>query len=221
MITLAIETSNPSACPGEVALARDGRIIAGAVVGGEGAEGLMAVIDRMASGHGLRARDIGRVAVSLGPGGYTSVRIAASAAKMIALATGCACIGVPTALVARARAKLDGLADGPLGVALASKGEACYIVEFPGGAGAAGGRIVDAGGVGGLTVERLLVDRFFPGAMRAACGVRGIELKELRLGAGACVAASEGQASVDPADIAPIYPRPPEAVRLWRERTGG
>lgn len=221
MITLAIETSNPGACPGEVALAREGRIIAAAVVGGAGAEGLVAVIDRMASGQGLGARDIGRVAVSLGPGGYTSVRIAASVAKMIALATGCACIGVPTALVARARALLDGLADRPLGVALASKGEACYIAEFSGGAGAAGGRIVDAGGVGGLGVERLLVDRFFPAAMRAACAARGIEMKALRLGAVACVSASEGLKPVDPADLAPIYPRPPEAVRLWRERTGG
>lgn len=224
-IILGIETSNPSAwteaapvMPG-VALAR---VREGAVepIGAEPVDpravhrdDLMPAIERLFAGAGLRPRDASAVAVSAGPGGYTAVRIAVTAAKMIAEATGAACIAVPSAAVVARRVD----ARDSFMVALASKGDSAWVTVFD-----RAGREMRAGlmtgaDVPGLGVRTLVADRFLPGAMRQACAAAGIEIVEPIFDPLACIEASVALAPVDPVELSPIYPREPEAVRKWRE----
>jgi tRNA threonylcarbamoyladenosine biosynthesis protein TsaB len=88
MFLIAIETSGPR---GGVALADDETLLeeisfeAGMVHGRE----LIPSLDRMMRKAGLAPRDIGLVAVDVGPGSYTGVRVGVAAAKMFAWAVGC------------------------------------------------------------------------------------------------------------------------------------
>lgn len=223
---LAIETSNPSAwregcgwTPG-VALAR---------VVGEGVvaidreaidtsrpqhDDLASAIERLSTRSGVRPRDLACVAVSCGPGGFTNTRVAVVSAKMIAEATGAACVGVATARVVALRVAQDG---SPFGVALASKQRDAHVTRFDGEGNALdAGAIVDARGIAGLGIGRLVGDGFLPSTMREACAAAGIAIVEPTFDAMACAEAALACPEVDPAELAPIYPREPEAVTKWR-----
>ncbi len=218
---LAIETSNPSACPAEVGLGP---------VGGEATaverlsparrhdDDLMPAIDRLCARAGVRPADLRAVVVSLGPGGYTGLRIAVTTARFIAEATGAVCIGVPTAEIAATAAVRDGR---PFAVALASKGEHAFIAPFDArGNPTAEGRVLDAGGVIALGLQRLVGDSYLPESISRTAMASGISIEPLVLGASWLLRAAAGRESVDPARVLPIYAREPEAVRLWRDRGG-
>jgi tRNA threonylcarbamoyl adenosine modification protein YeaZ len=156
------------------------------------------------------------VGVSLGPGGFTGLRIAVSAAKMLAETLGLVTIGVPSALVVAEWC--DG--DGPILVALASKRDTVWmtrLVRNPYGWSIDGTPQL-AGPDLALTDERIvLADRHLPHAVRARITSAGVIIVEPRFEAEACLRVAErlhasGHAT-DPARLAPIYPRPPEAVR--------
>lgn len=223
-LILGIETSNPSAWePGRswrpgVALARmrDGGV---AVVAREaidaatpGQDDLAQAVERVC--RGFAPRDVSRIAVSVGPGGYTAVRIAAVTAKMIAEATGAACVPVPTACVVARRVPPGG----PFGVALASKGGTAWIAAFDADGTERSSRLMDASGLERIGVSRLAADRFLPASMRQACASMGIEVVEAAFDPVACIEAAMSLPEVDPAALMPLYPREPEAVRKWRER---
>lgn len=232
-LVLGIETSNPSASAGDghaasgigpgVALARvEGGTVQ--VLGVEAIDpqrphdaGLMPVIDRLTRRVGVRPRDLRGVAVSIGPGGYTGVRVAVTTAKFIAECTGAACFGVPTALVIAARVE----AEGAFAVALGSKDGTAFVTRFDAAARAIdAGRLLSVEGVGELP-GLLIADRFLPAAMREAASARGIEIRPPIFDPVACVEASLGLEAVDPALLVPLYPREPEAVTKWRELKGG
>jgi len=218
-LALAIETSNPSAYPAEVGV--------GAIGGGAAFverlsparrhdDDLMPAIDRVCRAAGVRPADLGAAVVSIGPGGYTGLRIAVTTARFIAEATGAACIGVPTAEVAACAAARDGR---PFAVALASKGEHAFVTPFDSqGRPTAAGRVLDAEGVGVLGLPRLIGDGFLPESMREMASASGISVEPLVLGASCLLRTAAGRESVDPSRLLPIYAREPEAVRLWRAR---
>src|SRR6185503_7170285 len=84
---------------------------------------LLPAIDRLMRRASASPRDLAAVGVSIGPGGFTGLRIAISTAKMFAEALGAQLVAVPSALVA---------AEGhsgksPFLVGLASKGESCWM----------------------------------------------------------------------------------------------
>jgi tRNA threonylcarbamoyladenosine biosynthesis protein TsaB len=56
---------------------------------------LPGAIDELLGVAGLSIRDVGAIAVGIGPGSFTGLRIGLSYAKGIAMASGCAMIGVP------------------------------------------------------------------------------------------------------------------------------
>lgn len=226
-IILAIETSNPSAwsegcgwTPG-IALAR--------VAGGGGVrcidreaintstpqhDDLASAIQRLTVRSGVRPRDLACVAVSRGPGGFTNTRVAVVTAKMIAEATGAACVGVATAWVVALRVPRDGAG---FGVALASKQHDAHVTRFDAeGRPLDGGAIVDGAGIARLGVRRLVGDAFLPGSMREACVAAGIEVVAPTFDAMACAEAALLSPEVDPAELTPFYPREPEAVTKWR-----
>jgi tRNA threonylcarbamoyl adenosine modification protein YeaZ len=137
-VRLAIETSNPSAhqpglpAPGVaigVVESSGVRVLDSETIDTRpGADDdLLPAIARVFARYNLTPRDLDSIAVSIGPGGYTALRIAAATAQMLAMSTGAACLGVPSALVAYAA-----FADRSrrVAVALSSKDQTAYITIF-------------------------------------------------------------------------------------------
>ena len=60
---------------------------------------LVPAIDRLFMRLGLDRAELGVVGISVGPGGFTGLRIAVTTAKMMSLATGAKLVAVPSALV--------------------------------------------------------------------------------------------------------------------------
>ncbi|MFG0274397.1 MAG: tRNA (adenosine(37)-N6)-threonylcarbamoyltransferase complex dimerization subunit type 1 TsaB [Phycisphaerales bacterium] len=229
-LTLAIETSNPPVQGGgSVALGRVGdhmELLGERSLAPEGRhdDALMPAIDALCREHRVAARALKRVCASAGPGGYTAVRIGVTTAKMIAEASGAVCVGVPTACVA-AHDAFGRLGVEAVIVTLAWKrglgwsgvvrAAAPGVVERVG--------VRDAPGLATLMRESgvgvCLGDAHLPEAARDAVAATGGRIEALRLSAGACLAASRWFGGADPARVTPIYPREPEAVRVWRART--
>ena len=63
---------------------------------GNHARTLLPLIDEVLAAAGMGVRDLGLLAVSIGPGSFTGLRIGLSVAKGLALATGLPVSGVPT-----------------------------------------------------------------------------------------------------------------------------
>lgn len=232
---LAIETSNPSACgpgPGpSVALRSGGAVVveplrpAAAGTRGGHDDDLIPAIDRVFAQAGLRPRDLagGAVAVSIGPGGFTGLRIACAAGKMIAEATGAACIAVPTASALVRRVDAAAFTRGRVGVSLAAKADTAWVQVF--------GSAVEPLSPGGVAtaeefarlaerdqLRALVTDRFLPEGFRATATRLGIDLVPPHYDAAAVLEAAEELPRIDPAALVPLYPREPEAVTLWRQR---
>lgn len=223
-LVLAIETSNPGA--GEASDDARGLIGPGVALGRLDSLGnleflgeepvvgeLMVAVDRLFARLGHLPKELARVGVSVGPGGFTSVRIAVASAAMIAEATGCACVGVPSALVAARGAAPDGR---PFAVALASKRDSAHVTVFDGtGSACDEGRIMRADEL--PAVARLLADRHLPAAFSEEAARRGVEVLPTVFRARACLDLSAIGTCSDPARLLPLYPREPEAVTRWRE----
>jgi tRNA threonylcarbamoyladenosine biosynthesis protein TsaB len=101
------------------------------------AERLMPMIAEVVGGGGLAFSAIDRIAVTVGPGGFTSVRIGISAARALALATGKPVVGTSSLAVIAHRA--EEMLGEPLGerqimVAVDAGRGACYVQSFAAGA---------------------------------------------------------------------------------------
>ncbi len=97
---LAIEASQREA---SIALRPAGEIIAIAEesIRSEGVgDDLVPAIARLCDRCGVGAHTIGTIAVSIGPGGFTGLRVSVAVAKMLAFTTGALLVDVPTSLVA-------------------------------------------------------------------------------------------------------------------------
>lgn len=244
ILTLAIETSNPSIMAGAggtpVVDGAGPGVAVGRVKSGTpevlawlplerahpNEDPLAGLIDACVRRAGVRPSDLKRVAVSVGPGGFTSVRVAVTTAKVIAEATGAACVGVPSAQVAAwESAQVSGpqaspVGDAPIAIALASKGESAWVAVYgPDFSLRADPRVMTAADIATLAamgVRRLAHDAFLPASMAAAAASAGLVGEAIRLSARGVLALSGTTEPVDPAALVPIYPREPEAVTKWR-----
>lgn len=261
LITLAIESSNPAPAPdpsrgeenekpwrGGVALIEGEREEACAPLGVErlraeragnertGAfdDDLMPAIDRLCARASVEPAHIGRIAVSVGPGGFTGLRIACAVAKSIAEATGAGLVAVPAAAGLIRGVAPETRDRGMVLIALAWKRNDLWRVAFepPG----THGSRLDEIPEGALT----RLDQFFTtgprpsGVIAAAVMDETLEARMRYLGLipeGVAVlrpvwdpvalgVASLSMKSVDPSALAPIYPREPEAVTKWRALHG-
>ncbi len=236
MLTLAIEIGNPTAqlaTPG-VAIGILSPAAPPQLLGLETIapsarhdDDLMPAIDRLTRRLGLSPRELQAVAVSVGPGGYTALRIAVATGSMIAHATGATPIAVPTALAA-AHA-LEPSITGTIGVALASKNETAAIARFRADHGLPPnpidlpGEIRTADTLAGLGLTHLVADQFLPETFASAAANLGIQRVPLKLDPIAVLRAASW--TLDHASspstlplLAPLYLREPDAVTLWRQR---
>lgn len=225
VLTLAIETSNPSAGgePG-VALGMTSEQHCEALgveslgTGERHDDLLMPAIDRLLARLGRSPGELGRIAVSVGPGGYTGLRIATSAANLIALSTGSAVVAVPSAAVV-ARAMAD---RGPLVVCLASKGDSAWVTRFDADATmAAPGALTNDEHLGLKPGETLVGDRFLPETFREAAAAAGCAVEPPAFDPSACLELAWAYPSCEAGEATPVYGREAEAVTRWRELHGG
>lgn len=194
--------------------------------GGRHSDDLIPAIDRLMASAGRTLADVTAVAVSIGPGGFTGLRIGITTARMIAEVRGVGIIPVPTAVVVAER--IDG--PGPILVALASKRESCWVTRFERGGDDHWMVAGTPGPMSEATLDlmgvRLLVgDEHLPAGIRAGCEQAAVPVLQPTFDPAACLRVAERMWSrdpgvaVDPAAVMPLYAREPEAVALWRGRS--
>lgn len=226
-IILAIETSQRE---GAVAL-RDaaGEHVEPLLASRRHDDDLIPAADRMMTRAGLAPRDLDAVGVSIGPGGFTGLRIAVSTAKMLAMALEVKVIAVPTALVVAEGCPAGQIRDGPIIVALACKRGTFWSTTLirPSGHWIITGAPApaDADTFSLKDVTALIADRYLPDAARKRAAEAGVPVIEPKFDAAALLAVSARRLAAgetaDPLTLAPLYPRPPEAVSLWERRRAG
>lgn len=130
MILLSIDTV-AQYCAACILDTTEGRELGRKVVDlGRGhAERLIGVIDEALAEAGMEYHRLEAIAVNIGPGSFTGVRVGVSAARGFALALGIPAIGV-SALEALAQESVDEAAEGPILAAIdAHRGEV-YVQRF-------------------------------------------------------------------------------------------
>lgn len=222
---LAIEASNPSAsapgvCVGRVPMDEKGAVeVIGAWISedsGRSSDGVMDAVDRACRAAGVGPRELDALAVSIGPGGFTALRIATTSAKTLAFALGIPVIPVPTALVA---ARAVDASHRPGVIALASKNTLAHLTLLrPDGSIEAIGA-VDAEGIPD-GVRSIVADAFLPESFAIRAAALGLERLTLTLSPQACLKAAAGLDAVAPDALGPLYAREPDAVTQWRARHG-
>ena len=181
---------------------------------------------------GASAEALGAVAVAVGPGGFTGLRVAIAFAKSVALARSLPVVGLPSARVFAASDAARG-GKGPWLVALASKSGTAFVAEVssdsrdacslvaPGAVMAAEAfaqrcRAVAANG-GVLLSDEHLDATLAQVAADAGLATRPLETDPAALLALAARELAAGRTD-DPQALSPEYAREPEAVTKWRER---
>ncbi len=180
---------------------------------------LIAAIDRLCKRLNITPRDLSRIAISTGPGGYTALRIAVAVTKMLCETLKAECIAIPTAAAIARRAVG---APTPFAVILASKDQTAHATIYTspsqqlreGG----GGRLIDAAAIASLTVRALIADQFLPKAMAEAAAAANIPILPPTFDPTAILELSYEAKPIDPLALTPLYPREPEAVTKWRNR---
>jgi len=150
---LGIETAT-SVCG--AAIRQDGSLLALEEVneGRVHAERLLPLIDAALRKWGLTATSLGAIAVSIGPGSFTGLRIGLSIAKGLVLATGVPLVAVPTLEALASRTARARNAEGLILAALDARRDEVYCQLFE----AAGERISALWEPRDLAVERLVAE---------------------------------------------------------------
>jgi len=199
---------------------------------------LLPALKRLIDRSGGSPRDISMVGVSIGPGSFTGIRIAVTVARTLALTNAAAVVGVPSALVALASAPaagetMSGATDhGPdertVLAVLAVKGDEFWATEARRGDELWSWRmarppaIIEAAAQPTAHLAAIVADQFLPRILRARAEASGIPVFPLAPRAAACLELAQrhhaAHGADDPAALLPLYPRRPEAVRLWEAR---
>ncbi len=226
--TLAIEMSQRD---GSVALRPDsGAQIATAAVerSTDTHDMLMPAIDRLVRSAGLKPSDIRMVAVSVGPGGFTGLRVAVATAKALSLGVGATVVAVPSAMaVARTAARRESVADGVCGVVLAGKQGTAWLERIQLSMGEPAGResgLFSAQDAPLTGLSALIADAHLPAEWGTRAQALHLPLVPAQWDALDCLVLGESmltsQGPTDPLKLEPIYPRQAEAVTLWEGRAG-
>ena len=231
-VSIAIETSSRE---GGIALGRGDTLIASLRFDAtqRHAVRLVARLDEMLAAHGLTARDVRELYISIGPGSFTGLRVGVTVARTMAqVVPHLQCVAVPTLNVIAQNAA--GLDFENLSVVLDAKDQIVYAARFgrdPAASADAPGRIVP------ISEPELVPLQDFLAALPRPAVVIGEATQYLPIaGPGITVGPAEsiyprpealwhlgrsmaaaGQFT-DYHLLQPLYLRKPEAVRLWEQR---
>jgi len=183
-----------------------------------GSDAVLHAISELAGSCSIEPREVDRVLVSVGPGGYTALRISTTSAKVLADTLGAELVAVPTARVVSVA--LDA-SDLPALIALASKKDRCHasVLSSDGALRSVG--IIGADALRSHELKSIVADRHLPGSFRETASAIGVGVLALRLDARDLLRAAEGIDPIDPLRCEPIYAREPDAVTQWRARASG
>lgn len=226
MLTLALDTAT-GVCT--VGLVRDGHVLAeyDISVGLTHSEGLMPQMDQMFSRTGIKKEEIDRIAVSMGPGSFTGLRIGLAAAEAMAYAWKCGICGVNTLEAMAFNIPVEGIVLAP--VLDAQKGN--YYTAFYRWQAGVLQEIRPVEMTDGDTLLRQLLELEAPVILMGECGKlakkelpSGISVapEQVRLPKASSVAmAAEGKPALTGEEIftlRPYYIRKSEAEELWDKR---
>jgi tRNA A37 threonylcarbamoyladenosine modification protein TsaB len=223
-ITLGIEMSNPGAntpgaIPAHAVALWDER---GTLLGSSalpdtsrGSDAVMDAIATLAQSCGVAPVSIGRIIVSIGPGGYTALRIATTSAKVLADTLGAELIAVPSARVASVSIEES---HRPALIALASKKNKCHASLLASDGSIEELGIIDADALSTIAPCSIIADHHLPKSFHERASILGVEVRPLRLDVRDLLVASRGIEPIDPLLCAPKYAREPDAVTQWRAR---
>ena len=219
-VTLGIECSQRQ---GGVALRTSGgAVVEASLKSASGVDDqLMPAVDRLFRKAGLRPDDLRLIAVSIGPGGFTGLRVAVTTTRMLSMSLGCDVVAIPSAIVA---AGSRGMASSVVVLAASKRGSAwmtqvspdLHIEGVPG--------LVTADGLAARLPNGavVLADMHLDPSLRAAVAAAGLATETPVLRPRALidcgVRAAERGETVDPRFLEPLYAREPEAVRLFQAR---
>lgn len=185
---------------------------------------LLPAIDRLFKRLKLRPSDLkqGALAVSIGPGGFTGLRIAVATAKMFAETLGVNIVAVPSALVAAEQYQ----GAGPIMIALASKADTawCTKLEMVNRFWSIEGqpRLEDSQSLDLAGIQAMIADKHLPAALCHRCKDARIPIIEPVLDPRASLIVAQRMLLdgliTDPLKLIPLYPRQPEAVSLWEKK---
>ena len=189
---------------------------------------LQPTIESLFADCGLLPGDLDGCGCSIGPGGFTGLRITVATVRALGMALAIPLYGIPSAFVAAASTGLE--VDAAL-VVLACKGETLWltrVIRDADGSWSGTGSLVDLDsatadcqGHGGV----LLADDYCPESLRASAEQAGLSVVAPVFAASACLhLTSIRHAAGTPDDtmgLAPLYPREPEAVTLFNRRQEG
>ncbi len=174
---------------------------------------------------GVAPKTIELVVVSIGPGGFTGLRTAVAIAKMVSLVTGAAIVPIETAISVAHHANKG---SGPFFVVSGVKQDSFWLSKVQKEA----EHWVCGAGVSTLTemnknlsnARAVFGDSYLPESVRTTCTANNVDIYNSSTSASSLLALGtqlyieDNTASVDPLELVPLYPREPEAVRLWKNK---
>ncbi|MGP1311150.1 MAG: tRNA (adenosine(37)-N6)-threonylcarbamoyltransferase complex dimerization subunit type 1 TsaB, partial [Phycisphaerales bacterium] len=176
---------------------------------------LMPAVDRVTRRAGIGPMDLGVVAFSAGPGGFTGLRIAATVAKVLAEVTGAKVVPVPSAVAASRHLPAEAF---PAVVLLASKRGTAHATTIDAdGWSVRASSVVTAETLELAGVRSVVCDQHAPEEFVSRATSAGLACYRPTFSAAHCLVCVPRFSAVDPVAAGPIYAREPEAVRKWRE----
>jgi tRNA threonylcarbamoyladenosine biosynthesis protein TsaB len=180
------------------------------------AERLMPMIERVMADAGMRFGDLAALAVTVGPGNFTGLRVGVAAARGLALAASLPVLGTTSLAVMahRARAELGALhRDRPLAVVVDARREALYVQLFDatGTVARTAPALLDVGQAAEICAAHACVALGTGASLLAGAGGSKLDvaLPRLQPDARSLIALAPGLAAVDHAR--PMYLRAPDA----------
>ena len=182
-------------------------------------DSVMPALDKAINLVGGNPKKIDAVLVSIGPGGFTGLRVAVATAKMISLATGANIVPVETAIGV---VGADEHAPQKSLVISAIKNSTCWLSVVDKDHWTCKGGLIEFEEFEQLVHgQRVLYsDSFLPDEVASTCNDSGVEIRMVSSRASSIMYIglrflAEGK-TIDPNELLPLYPREPEAVRNWK-----